>query len=89
MLPIVAATISRRIEGCFGGTPACNVSAVMLASQTWFKRNLVICLSLAHAEARADNPRFQVVAGSFAHSKLSAKINLARPGTVPARLPLT
>jgi pimeloyl-ACP methyl ester carboxylesterase len=34
-------------------------------------------LSPAHAEARADNPRFQVVAGSFTHSKVSAKINRA------------
>src|SRR5271156_3338361 len=30
MLPIVAATMRRRIEGCFGRTPACDVSAVML-----------------------------------------------------------
>src|SRR6516162_2769988 len=30
MLPMVAATISRRIEGCFGNIPVCNLSAVML-----------------------------------------------------------
>src|SRR5271155_30849 len=33
MLPIVAATISRRIDGCFGSTPACNVSAVIFGLQ--------------------------------------------------------
>jgi pimeloyl-ACP methyl ester carboxylesterase len=53
------------------------------ASQTWFKRNLFIGLSPAHAEARAGNPRFQVVAGSFTHSKVSAKINRAPLGSVP------
>jgi hypothetical protein len=58
------------------------------ASQTWFNRNLSIGLSPAHAEARADDLRFQVVAGSFTHSKVSAKINRKPPGSVPARLPI-
>src|SRR6516164_10198129 len=39
MLPIVAATIRRRIEGCFGSADACTVPAVMLHSLTWFSQH--------------------------------------------------
>ena len=45
LIPHLAATISRRIEGCFGSTAPCIVSTVMLHSLTWLSAlNLLVLL---------------------------------------------
>jgi pimeloyl-ACP methyl ester carboxylesterase len=59
----------------------------MLGLTDVVQAQLFICLSPAHAEGRADNPRFQVVVGSFAHSKVAAKINRTPTGSVLLRCP--
>ena len=57
MLPIVAATMSRRIEGCFGSAAARIVSAVMLGlPDVVISTNLFDLLIAAHAEVRAVFP---------------------------------
>src|ERR1700730_4659866 len=82
-LPIVAATISRFIEGGFGSAASGIVSAVMSGLPgviaVAFIR-LPAPSDIYSPKVRADIPRFRVVTGTLAHSREEAKTNHASRG---------
>src|SRR6516164_7148441 len=85
MLPIVAATIRRRIEDCFGSADACTVPAVMLHSLTWLSQHST-CLSYrsAHPEVRAELGWLQAVSPIHRSEQRQIARTLAKRGHAAA-----